>query len=45
MRKTRRTAAGEALTNVMLDLFRISSLLLTVGDRLVARLGLTSARW
>ena len=29
----------------MLDLFRISSLLLTVGDRLVARLGLTSARW
>ena len=45
MKKTRRTPAGEALTNVMLDLFRLSSLLLTTGDRLVARLGLTSARW
>jgi DNA-binding MarR family transcriptional regulator len=45
MKKTRRTPAGEALTNVMLDLFRLSSLLLTAGDRLVARLGLTSARW
>ena len=45
MRRARRTPAGEALTSVMLDLFRISSLLLTVGDRLVARLGLTSARW
>jgi DNA-binding MarR family transcriptional regulator len=45
MRKTKRTPAGEALTNVMLDLFRLSSLLLTAGDRLVARLGLTSARW
>lgn len=29
----------------MLDLFRLNSLLLTAGDRLVARLGLTSARW
>jgi DNA-binding MarR family transcriptional regulator len=28
-----------------LDLFRLTSLLLTAGDRLVARLGLTSARW
>src|SRR5260370_29879101 len=45
MKKTKRTPAGEALTNVMLDLFRLSSLLLTAGDRLVARLGLTSARW
>jgi DNA-binding MarR family transcriptional regulator len=45
MKKTKRTPAGEALTNGMLDLFRLSSLLLTVGDRLVARLGLTSARW
>jgi DNA-binding MarR family transcriptional regulator len=45
MKKNKRTPAGEALTNVMLDLFRLSSLLLTVGDRLVARLGLTSARW
>ena len=45
MKKTQRTPAGEALTNVMLDLFRLSSLLLTAGDRLVAGLGLTSARW
>jgi DNA-binding MarR family transcriptional regulator len=29
----------------MLDLFRLNSLLLTAGDRLVAPLGLTSARW
>ena len=45
MKKIKRTPGGEALTNVMLDLFRLSSLLLTAGDRLVARLGLTSARW
>jgi DNA-binding MarR family transcriptional regulator len=30
---------------MMLDLFRVSSLALTAGDRLVASLGLTSARW
>jgi DNA-binding MarR family transcriptional regulator len=41
----RRTPTGEALTDLMLDLFRFNSLLLTAGDRLVARLGLTSARW
>jgi DNA-binding MarR family transcriptional regulator len=29
----------------MLDFFRLNSLLLTAGDRLVAPLGLTSARW
>ena len=45
MRRTKRTPAGEALTNLMLDLFRLSSRLLTVGDRLAAGLGLTSARW
>src|SRR5260370_19652412 len=45
MKKTKRSPAGEALTNLMLDLFRLSSRLLTVGDRLVAGLGLTSARW
>jgi DNA-binding MarR family transcriptional regulator len=45
MKKTRRTPAGEALSNAMLDLFRIAGLLTTAGDRLVARLGLTSARW
>jgi len=45
MSKTKRTPAGEALTDVILDLFRLNSLLLTAGDRLVANLGLTSARW
>jgi DNA-binding MarR family transcriptional regulator len=45
MNETRRTPAGDALTSLMLDLFRLDSLLLTAGDRLVARLGLTSARW
>ncbi len=45
MRKLKRTPAGAALTDLMLDLFRAMSLLLTAGDRLVAPLGLTSARW
>lgn len=41
----KRTPTGEALTRVVLDLFRLTSLLLTAGDRLVAGLALTSARW
>ena len=45
MTRTRRTPAGDALTDLMLDLFRATSLILTAGDRLVASLGLTSARW
>jgi DNA-binding MarR family transcriptional regulator len=45
MSKAKRTAAGDALSGLMLDLFRLNSLLLTAGDRLVAPLGLTSARW
>jgi DNA-binding MarR family transcriptional regulator len=45
MQKAKRTPAGDALTGLMLDLFRVNNLLLTAGDRLVARLGLTSARW
>jgi DNA-binding MarR family transcriptional regulator len=45
MQKAKRTPAGEALTDLILDLFRFNSLVLTAGDRLVARLGLTSARW
>jgi DNA-binding MarR family transcriptional regulator len=45
MQKAKRTPAGEALTGLMLDLFRANSLILTAGDRLVAPLGLTSARW
>ena len=42
---SKRTPAGDALTGLILDLFRLNSLILTAGDRLVARLGLTSARW
>lgn len=45
MFKGKRTPAGEALTGLILDLFRLNSLILMGGDRLVARLGLTSARW
>jgi len=45
MSKTKRTPAGDALTGLILDLFRLNSLILTAGDRLVARLRLTSARW
>ena len=45
MKQTKRTRAGDALTDLILDLFRLNNLLLTAGDRLVAGLGLTSARW
>lgn len=40
-----RTTSGDALTDLILDLFRVNNLVLTWGDRLVAPLGLTSARW
>jgi DNA-binding MarR family transcriptional regulator len=40
-----RTPAGEAMTPLILELLRLNSLILTTGDRLVAGLGLTSARW
>jgi len=45
MRKAKRTPAGAALTDLILDLFRLNSRMLVAGDRLVAGLGLTSARW
>lgn len=45
MPQTKRTPAGEALSDLILDLFRLNSLLFTAGDRMVAGLGLTSARW
>jgi DNA-binding MarR family transcriptional regulator len=44
-RNNTRTPAGEAVTNLVLDLFRLNNLLLSAGDRLVLGLGLTSARW
>src|ERR1700759_4999518 len=45
MLQPRRTPAGTALTGLILDLFRLSNRMLLSGDRLVAELGLTSARW
>jgi DNA-binding MarR family transcriptional regulator len=45
MRNTKRTPAGDALTDLILDLFRLNSRLVAAGDRLVGELGLTSARW
>ena len=43
--KGKRSPAGDALTNLFLDFLRVHSLILTAGDRLIAELGLTSARW
>lgn len=39
------TREGEALTALILDVFRLNGRLQLAGDRLVAELGLTSARW
>jgi DNA-binding MarR family transcriptional regulator len=36
---------SEALTELVLEVFRLNGRLLTSGDRLVADMGLTSARW
>ncbi len=38
-------AVGEALTTLILEVFRFNGRLLVAGDRLVAGLGLSSARW
>jgi DNA-binding MarR family transcriptional regulator len=45
MNTTLRTPAGDAVTDLILELFRLNNRVLTAGDRLVAQLGLTSARW
>ncbi|MBY5400970.1 MarR family winged helix-turn-helix transcriptional regulator [Rhizobium leguminosarum] len=45
MEASSRTLNGDALTDFVLDLFRVNNLLLTWGDKLVSPLGLTSARW
>ncbi len=45
MTQTKRTPAGHAVTDLVLDVFRLSNQLIVAGDRLVAPLGLTSARW
>jgi DNA-binding MarR family transcriptional regulator len=45
MSKTKHTPGGRALTDVVLELFRLNNRMLNAGDRLVSDLGLTSARW
>lgn len=45
MPKKQRTQTGEAVTELILDVFRLNGRLLAAGDRLVSELGLTSARW
>ncbi len=45
MRYAKRTPTGTAMTSLILDVFRLSNRMLASGDRLVADLGLTSARW
>jgi DNA-binding MarR family transcriptional regulator len=39
------TPSGDAVTDLVLEVFRLNGRLLTAGDRLVAPIGLTSARW
>src|SRR6266702_268395 len=45
MREAKRTLAGTALTDLILELLSLSNRMIAAGDRLVAGLGLTSARW
>jgi DNA-binding MarR family transcriptional regulator len=40
-----RTPAGSAVSELIVAIFRLNGRLLVSGDRLVANLGLTSARW
>ena len=41
----RRTAAADALTELILEVFRVNGDLLSVGDRLTREFGQTSGRW
>lgn len=43
--KKRHTRAAGALTELILEIFRLNGRLLAAGDRLTEDLGLTSARW
>ena len=45
MTRPRHTPGGKAATELILETFRCNGRLLAAGDRLVAKLGLTSARW
>ena len=40
-----RTATGEALTNLILEVFRFNGAMLDAGNRLTKPYGMTSARW
>jgi DNA-binding MarR family transcriptional regulator len=42
---TTHTAAAKALTQLVLDVFRLNSALIAAGDRMTKDLRLTSARW
>jgi DNA-binding MarR family transcriptional regulator len=44
-REARWTTQGEALTQLILEIFKVNGRLLAAGDRLAAPVGLTSARW
>lgn len=45
MPSSKHTPSGQALTDLVLELFRLNNRLLSSGDRLVGSIGLTSARW
>ena len=45
MKNTQRSLSGDAVSNLILDLFKLTGKMLAAGDKLVADLGLTSARW
>ena len=45
MKQTKRSRHGDALTDLILEVFRLNGRLLGTGDQLVASLGLSSARW
>ncbi len=45
MNQIEQNDAGAAVTDLILEVFRLNGRLLLAGDRLVAGLGLTSARW
>jgi len=43
--RSARTAAGDAATAVVLEIFRVNGLVLAAGSHLAAQEGLTAARW
>lgn len=45
MQKTEHSLSGAAMTEMILETFRLNGRLLACGDKLVEGLGITSARW